>query len=119
MNLYIRLKNGQPFEHPIFEDNFVQAFPDVDLNNLPEWVIPFNRTKMPSLGVYEVYEGSTYVIVGGVATDNHIVRPMTDDEKTAKQNRIRASWAPSVNEQDWVFNPDTCQYEPPVAEVPA
>lgn len=117
MNLYIRLKNGQPFEHPIVENNFVQAFPNVDLNNLPEWVAPFNRIELPVLGVYEVYEGSTYVIVDGVGTDNHVVRPMTDDEKTAKQDRIKASWNPSASEELWVFNPDTCQYEPPVTEV--
>ena len=117
MNLYIRLKNGQPFEHPIVKNNFVQAFPDVDLNNLPDWVIPFNRIEMPALSVYEVYEGSNYVIVDGVGTDNHVVRPMTDDEKTVKQDRIKASWNPSVSEQSWVFNPDTCQYEPPVTEV--
>jgi hypothetical protein len=117
MNLYIRLKNGQPFEHPLFEDNFVQAFPDVDLANLPEWVIPFNRTEIPVLGVYEVYEGSVYVIVNGVATDNHIVRPMTDAEKIAKQDRVKASWNPSASEESWVFNPETCQYESPSSGV--
>ena len=69
---------------------------------------------MPALSVYEVYEGSTYVIVDGVGTDNHVVRPMTDDEKTAKQDRMKASWNPSAGEELWVFNPDTCQYEPPV-----
>ena len=117
MELFIRVKNGQPFEHPIFGENFRQAFPDVDLNNLPEWVIPFNRTEIPVLGVYEIYEGSTYVIVNGVATDNHIVRPMTDAEKTAKQDRAKASWTPSANEESWVFNPETCQYETPSSEV--
>lgn len=114
MNLFIRLKNGQPFEHPILKDNFVQAFPDVDLNNLPEWVVPFNRVELPVLGVYEVYEGSNYVLVDGVGTDSHVVRPMTDDEKLAKQDRVKSSWSPSANEQSWVFNKDTCSFDPPI-----
>jgi hypothetical protein len=115
MNLYIRLKNWQPFEHPIVETNFIQAFPDVDLNNLPEWIIPFNRIQMPALGIYEVYEGTTYTIVNGVATDVHSIRPMTNDEKIAKQEYMKSLWTPSASEQSWVFNPNTCQYEPPVA----
>ena len=43
MNLFIRIVDGQPFEHPIFEDNFKQAFPDVDLNNLPSEFLKFVR----------------------------------------------------------------------------
>ena len=35
MELFIQIRNGQPFEHPIFGDNFRQAFPDVDVDNLP------------------------------------------------------------------------------------
>lgn len=113
MNLYIRLKDGQPFEHPIFEDNFIEAFPDVNLNNLPDWAVPFNRVEKPVLGVYDVYEGVTYTITDGVATDVHSVRPMTDDEKISKQDYIKSLWTPSASEESWVFNPDTCQYEPP------
>ena len=36
LELYIQIRNGQPHEHPIFADNFRQAFPDVDTENLPD-----------------------------------------------------------------------------------
>lgn len=114
MNLYIRLKNGQPFEHPIFNDNFRQAFPEVDLTNLPEWVAPFTRVPMPVLGAYEVHEGVTYEWVNGVVSDVHNIRQMTDDEKLAKQNIVKASWLISPNYASWTFNDKTCQYDPPV-----
>ena len=55
MDLIIRVKDGQPFEHPIFLDNFVQAFPDVDVNNLPPEFAKFTRYPAPQLGPYEVY----------------------------------------------------------------
>jgi hypothetical protein len=114
MNLYIRLKNGQPFEHPIFESNFRQAFPDVDLNNLPEWVAKFVRVEQPSVRVYEVYEGVSYQWVDGVVTDVHAVRQMTNDEKLAKQNEVKANWTVFPNWASWTFNEDLCRYEPPI-----
>lgn len=83
MRLFIRLQNGVPFEHPIMEDNFRQAFPDVDLNNLPDWVSPFHRFPAPVIGKYEVNEGVTYEKINGVFTDIWHIRPMTEDEKQA------------------------------------
>lgn len=113
MNLYIRLKNGQPFEHPIFEDNFRQAFPQVDLSNLPEWAVKFTRVPVPEIGPYEVYEGVAYQWVDGVVTDVHAVRQMTSDEKLAKQNEIKTGWAILPNWASWTFNEELCQYQPP------
>jgi hypothetical protein len=113
MNLYIRLKNGQPFEHPMFENNVSQAFPSVDLNSLPDWMAKFTRIEQPQTGPYEVYEGVTYQWVDGVVTDVHAVRAMTDVEKTLKQDAVKAQWAVSPNWASWTFNENTCQYDPP------
>jgi hypothetical protein len=81
MNLYIRIKNGQPFEHPILEDNFLRAFPDVDIKNLPPEFAKFQRIEQPLPGSYEVYVGVTYELVDGVVTDVHHFRPMTQEER--------------------------------------
>ena len=51
MNLYIQIKNSQPFEHPIFEDNILAAFPDVDINNLPPEFARFRRISMEECGL--------------------------------------------------------------------
>lgn len=80
-NYYIRLKDGAPFEHPIIESNFVQAFPDVDLQSLPDWVARFNRLPAPPLGAFEVHDGTTYELVDGMWTDVWHIRPLTDSEK--------------------------------------
>ena len=32
MELYIRIVDGKPFEHPILGDNFRSVFPDIDTN---------------------------------------------------------------------------------------
>lgn len=113
MELFIRLKNGQPFEHPIFGDNFRQAFPDVDTNNLPEWVARFERVAPPAVGVYEVYEGVTYERDGVVFKDIHHVRAMTGEEKTAKQNEAKAQWS-QHGFASWVFNEASCSFQAPV-----
>lgn len=88
MELFIRIKNGQPFEHPILGENFKQAFPDVDVDNLPDWVVRFQRVERPEIGIDEVYEGVTYEWDGDIIKDVHHVRPMTDEEKAAKINAM-------------------------------
>lgn len=88
MNLYIRIKDNQPFEHPIIEENFVQAFPHVDLNNLPEWVVKFERIPKPNIGLYEVYEGVTYEWFENKFMDVHHVREMTEEEKLSVDEQI-------------------------------
>jgi len=115
MELFIRLKNNQPFEHPIFKNNFVEAFPDVDLTNLPEWVMPFERIEYPTLNPYEVYEGVTYKIENGVCKDVHLVRQMTQAEKTAKQDEAKSLWVSGLNYASWPFDEATCTFRPPVS----
>jgi hypothetical protein len=85
LELYIQIRNGQPHEHPIFADNFKLAFPSVNVNSLPaDRFAKFIRVAQPEIGTYEVYEGVTYQWVDGVVKDVHSVRPMTDEERTAK-----------------------------------
>jgi len=90
MNLFIKIENGQPFEHPITEENFVLAFPDIDLNNLPEWVAPFERVAKPVVGMFEVDEGGTYEFADGVVKDVWHIRAMTDAERAVKTEIIRS-----------------------------
>lgn len=84
LELYIQIRDGQPHEHPIFADNFREAFPDVDTNNLPDTFAKFIRVDAPVPDTYEVYDGVSYQWVDGVVKDVHSVRPMTDEERTAK-----------------------------------
>lgn len=89
LELYIQIRDGQPHEHPIFADNFKQAFPDVDVNNLPaDRFAKFIRVAQPELGIHEVYEGVTYEWVDGVVKDVHRVRPMTEEEIAALPEAI-------------------------------
>lgn len=113
MELFIRIKDGQPFEHPILGDNFRQAFPTVNVNNLPPEFARFERIAPPSMGVYEVYKGVTYECEGGIYKDVHHVRAMTLEEKTAKQNAIKVAWAED-GFSSWVFDEETCSFNSPI-----
>jgi|GEM_PF-1818002 len=104
MELYIRIKDGKPFEHPILGDNFRQAFPNVDTNNLPPEFARFVRVAPPAAGVFEVYIDCVYELVDGVYTDVHNVRPMTAEEKTAKIEQARANLP-----ANWTLNEETLQ----------
>lgn len=86
--LFIQIRNGQPHEHPIFGDNFRQAFPDINTDNLPSEFARFERIPAPSPGIYEVVEGPTYQWVDGIVKDVWTVRPMTDAERAAKNQEL-------------------------------
>lgn len=113
MNLYIRITNGQPVDHPILEDNFIQAFPTIDINNLPPEFAKFVRKDMPSIDVYEVYEGVLYQPENDGYADFHQVRAMTTEEKTIKQNEVKQFWTDNDGFASWVFNEETCAFEAP------
>ena len=108
MELYIRIKDGKPFEHPILGDNFRQAFPNIDTNNLPPEFARFVRVDRPPIGVFEVYVDCTYELVDGVYTDVHNVRLMTAEEKAAKIAEAKANLRPN-----WTLNEETLRPTPP------
>lgn len=115
MRLFIRIKDGQPFEHPIMEDNFRLAFPDIDLDNLPSEFAEFIRIGPPSyVGPYERYDGVTYEWDGNKVKDFHHIYQFTEDEKIAKQNAVKQDWALNSSFSSWVFNEELCTFEPPV-----
>jgi len=71
MELFIRIVDGQPFEHPMLGDNFRQAFPNVDVNNLPPEFARFERVPCPNPdeSYYLVAATCTYQWVDGVVKD--------------------------------------------------
>lgn len=108
--LFIRLVDGQPFEHPIIEQNFVDAFPDIDINNLPENFAEFIRVERPTCGIFETAD-LVYQFEGSFVKDIWTVRSMTDAERTAKIEESRQN----KPFDSWIFNEELCVYEPPVA----
>ena len=91
LELYIQIRDGQPHEHPIFADNFRDAFPDVDTENLPDTFAKFIRVDATVPDTYEVYEGVTYQWFDGVVKDVHSVRAMTDEERAEKTAELEAA----------------------------
>jgi|SaaInl5LU_22_DNA_1037371.scaffolds.fasta_scaffold26904_2 hypothetical protein len=110
--MYIKILNGQPHGHPILADNFITAYPDIDINNLPDDWAPFIRLERPRLETYETLTES-YIWDGDTVTDSLIVTSMTADEITAKQNAVKESWISSGGHPDWSFDADTCTHKPP------
>jgi hypothetical protein len=89
MELFIQIRDGQPFEHPIFGDNFREAFPHIDVNNLPPEFARFERIEPQyNAGEFEVNEVE-YKFFGDVVRDVWYVRAKTEEEIEAyKQDKI-------------------------------
>jgi len=118
MKCYIQIVGGLPHEHPIVEWNFKQAFPDIDVNNLPPEYCPFVRVEAPALGVYEKNQTVSYGLVEGLAgiyTDIWTCEDMTAEEKLAKQNAVKIAFSTEhPTWASWDFDEDTCTMVPPV-----
>lgn len=107
MNLFIRILDGEPFEHPILEDNFRAAYPDVDIDNLPPEFARFQRVERPETGVYEVSTVS-YEWVDGLVSDVWTLRPMTDQERQDKIAEVMAAPHP----EHFIFSEEECAWVP-------
>lgn len=114
MNLYIETENGQTKNHPAFEDNLLQAF-----GSIPSHWEPFIRVERLVPGVYEVLESEmpTYQKINNVWTDVWALRPMTDAEKTAKQQAVITAFnnrEQAENWSAWTLDEATCTMIPPI-----
>jgi len=104
MRLFIQIKNNTPFEHPILEDNFIQAFPNLDMDNLPEEFAEFIRVPQPTMTPFQVCEGCTYERDGDIFKDVHHIKDMTETEKLDK-----IAEAYSNLPEGWSLNEETLQ----------
>lgn len=113
MNLYIETENGVTKNHPAFEDNLLQAF-----GSIPDTWEPFTRVERPVPGLYEVVpEMPTYEKVNGAWADVWALRPMTTEEKTAKQQAVVTAFndrPQAENWAAWTLDEATCTMQPPI-----
>jgi hypothetical protein len=96
MELFIQIRDGQPHEHPIMGDNFREAYPDIDVNNLPPEFARFERIPTPNINLFEVNEGVTYEIADGVVRDVWHIRAMTAEERAPVEEMQRSSISKTV-----------------------
>ena len=98
MRLFIKIKDGQPFEHPIIEDNFKQAFPHIDVENLPAEFM--NYVYEPHTYTLSVFQkvAYTYEIVGNVVKPKWAVVNKTEEELNEERKRYRR-WRENPEEE--------------------
>jgi len=86
MRLFIQIRDGKPHEHPIMDWNFREAFPDIDINNLPPQFAKFERVDCNiALDVYEVAECYyEWDETNSFVKDIWKSRPMNEEERAQK-----------------------------------
>lgn len=117
LEMFIMIKDGQPYQSPLFKEALLKRIPNIDFENLPENIVRFKRGVSPSIGTYEVFLGTQYVWDNGIVTEQFNIRPMTTDEKHEKQITTKLLWKLTHGNDleklnNWVFNEETCEYEP-------
>lgn len=115
MTMYIKIKDNKPFEHPILAENFILAFPEIDVNNLPSDFALFERVERPNIGPYGKNLRNEYEMQeDGTVKEVWYYDDMSEQEKIDKQNEAKELWSSSNGFASWVFNEELCLYEPPV-----
>ena len=114
MSIYIQLENNVPFNHPILEENLLQIFPDINLENLPPTIAPFEKTALPQLSPYEKLTYTSYELVDGVVREVHHTEFMSDEEKLDFQNKIKQNWQEHNGFASWTFDAITAEFIAPV-----
>ena len=108
-NLYIEVVDGKIINHPIFESNLIEVFPNIALDDHDKY-IPFKRVPQPTVGIFEVNEGVVYEFDGpNLVKDVWKIRAMTSAEKKAKIEQARAMKPYS----SWTFDETTLMWSPP------
>jgi hypothetical protein len=89
MNLFIKVEDGNPVDHPVADWNLVTAFGEIPSN-----YEVFFRGQKPELGRFEVDDPDAIMYAkgeDGVWTDLWPTRPMNPEERATKEAEIIAS----------------------------
>jgi len=117
-DLYIKVENGLPVNHPALKVNLIDAF-----GAIPDDWEPFIRVPNPvptDNSIVLEHPEPVYRKVDGVWQDAWYTRPKTEEEIAEKENRLaafRSLWANrpyAHNFTAWVLNTKTEQYEAPI-----
>ena len=106
MKLVIELENGQPLNHPMLWENFLQHYPNSDWDNLPEGYAKFERI-VNETPRFHNYAGVTYEWDGDIIKDVHHHTPMTEEERQEHIDLLRNMPFPS----NFTFNETTYTWE--------
>lgn len=108
---FIKVKDGKAVDYPIQEDNFRQAFPNIDVENLPDTFALVQNVPIPKMKVYQKYIKTNFEVVGKQVKETHEIKDFTNTEKKALQNKVKNSMEKSVP-KDYVFVDSLCSYVP-------
>ena len=114
MDLFIRIENGSPVDHPITLENLQMVYPGFDPANPPENFMPFVKLGVPYRDFFEVYEGVTYIMESNYVTETHHVRPMTSEEKQNYINDLKQQFIENGGDEDWYFDENLLTFVPSV-----
>ena len=109
-------ENGNAVDHPILLNNFLFAFPDIDITGdiAPSGFAWFTRKNKEehhyTKTLKQVLESSYTKSDDGINyEDNHEIRDMTEEEL----NELYAQY-PEVNSDGWTFDREVVGYIPPI-----
>jgi hypothetical protein len=118
MKLFIQVRDGEPHEHPVMEENMRQLFPEHDLETAPDGFAKFTRIEKPT-SVYESFDTSYGHEGCGCAYEPDGDDGFKDVWKTIPMSAEEKAEKIAVTKQNspypsWIFVEETCTMNPPI-----
>tara|TARA_R100001463_G_scaffold113734_1_gene168866 strand:+ start:1247 stop:1726 length:480 start_codon:yes stop_codon:yes gene_type:complete len=131
MAFFIKVdENNSPIGFPATQGNLEMAFPAHDWSGGPmagwlEFVHTpinikeyqkFDETVGADLALAYTHNGLEYKLIDGKIKEVWHLIDLTEDEKKAVQDKVKANWAAQdpPGPTSWVFNEANCAFEPPI-----
>jgi len=132
MHYYIKVdENYNPIGFPYLQSNLQQVYSNHDWSSGPmSGYLEFVHVRPAELGIYQKFDetvgadialstnhnGLEYKLIDGKIKQFWHILDLTDDEKKALQDKVKANWAAldPAGPASWTFDEATCKYKAPV-----
>ena len=111
MNLFIKVEDGRPVNHPATEENLRMLYEDFDPENPPEPFEKFARRQPAAITKWQKVERLPYEKIDGVWTDVFNVIDFTEAEIEIWKYERRKQF---IFSDTWEWNDEKGEWEPPV-----
>lgn len=109
----IKIRNGAPHGDPFIWSNYHLAFPEMDIDNLPDNYMEYFPQKYTQAHPHDKKTGYTYEIQDGVVKQVFQTTRMEGTELEEYHTQVKSDWYAETEYNSWNYDANTSIFYPP------